>query len=302
MNKGTSHAVGMLVVVGTLSFIAGMANATQYTWNTGGSLSPGSGTDCAGPGTVKCKTTFTSTSGGLTLTAQSYSTHATSGTGSANWDEANIATYSGGIGISNVHDSNDTSVPYHAIDNSGVKDVLVFELPTGYTWNPNAFKIGWEYTTAEGKPNSFSADSDVKAYIGNTEPAGGGSFDFRNACFSATNCAGTTLASLGFTDITPGIPVVSGGTMSPDGASAAGGQNVPANVSVPLNTLNTGRYLVLSGDLTSSNDFFKINQLIANGVTQVPAPGTLALFALGLLLLFRFRGHSRPASLNISLR
>ena len=289
MNKASGHAVGMLVVVGTLSFVAGMANATQFTWNTGGSLDAGTGTSCAGG--VACKTTFTSTSGGLTLTAQAYSTDVTP-SGGANWDEAKIATYSGGIGITNVHDSNDTSVPYHAIDNSGVKDVLVFQLPTGFTWNPKAFEIGWEYTAANGKPATFTADSDVHAFVGNTTPTGS-SFDFRNACFSTTKCTGTTLASMGFTDITSGIPAVSGGTASPGGASLAGGLNVPANVSVPLNTLNTGRYLVLSGDFSSSDDFFKINQFVANSVTKVPAPGTLALFALGLLLLSLFRGHSR---------
>ncbi len=274
----------MLVTVALFAGLASLgtpASAALYTWNTTGNLSPGNGTGCAGG--AACKATFTSTSGGLSLAARAYSTPIYDSTQpfniSGNWVEAKIGLYSGGIGVSNLVSGDATaesSSPNHAMDNRNVKDIMVFELPTG-VWDPESFKLGWA-----------STDSDIQAWVGGNDIGAG--FDFRNVCFSGCSGTAQTLTALGFSDIGSAIPVASGGTQSPGGASAAGGVNVPTNVAVPFATTQTGRYLVMAGNLgqgsiTGDNDYFKISQVVANKLPGVPAPGSILLLGLGLFAL-----------------
>jgi hypothetical protein len=266
-----THAL-LLFLALAAAIAAAPARAALYTWNTTGSISPGSGTACAGG--AACKTTFTSTSGNQTLTARAYSTPVYDTTSpydvSGKWIEGRIALYSGGLGVANLVGSDSSSelnAPEHAVDNEGAKDIVVFELPTDGSWNPESFKLGW-----------MSTDSDVQAWVGGGSL--GANYDFRNVCFSGSSC--TTLSSLGFVDISAGIPVVSGGTQSAGGASVAGGENVPTNASAMFNTTQTGRYLIMSGALNEANDYFKISQIVAG---RVPVPATLVLLATGLLAL-----------------
>ena len=273
------QVMGLLGVVMALALGANSATAALVTWNTTGALEPGAGTaatnGCAGG--VECKVTFSS--GGQTLTAKAYSTYTAYGAVNptninGNWVEAQIALYSGGIGIKNLRstDLGEGTQPEHSVDNDQIHDIVVFELPSVLT--PEAFKLGW-----------IGGDSDVQAWIGGADL--GANYDFRNVCFQ--NCASgnaLTSAALGFSEIT-GMP--------------NGGANVPLNTSTNFNTAQSGRYLVMSGNLgtgatTGFNDMFKISSISA-GTVKVPAPGSILLLGLGLALLsfVRIRGTHRIA-------
>ena len=266
------RTTSMLLFAAVMAMVTTPAGAELYTWNTTGSLNPGSGASCAGG--VACKATFTSTIGGQSLVARAYSTPVYDPTSpfniSGNWVEARIATYGGGIGIAN-NNSSDTasegSAPEHAIDNNGVKDLLVFELPAG-AWDPESFTLGW-----------LDTDSDVQAFIGGASLGAG--YDFRNVCFSGCTGSVQTLTSLGFSEI----------------GSGDGFVNVPVNTATSFNTTSTGRYLIMSGNLgqtsiTADNDFFKLSQLVANRTgNTVPITGTILLMMLGLTALVGVRSR-----------
>src|SRR5688572_13251285 len=213
----------------------GINSAGAALWNTNaGGVSCGTG----------CKT-FTSTIGGLTLTARAYSTPLYDATTafnvSGNWAVANLNVYSGGIGVANMINNeglnNDDTVlegtsPGHSVDNKNVKDIVVFELPNG-VWDPEFFKLGWT-----------NGDTDVQAWIG----GGSTAIDFTKVCFTGCAPGGNELvADLGFTDIGSTMPIVpvsgAGSYASPGGASALGGYNVPLNSQANFNTTKTGRYL-----------------------------------------------------------
>ena len=264
------------------------ASAVLYNWNTVGTMSSA----------VSGAITFTSTSGGLTLTARAYSTPnydiganpvAPQFNIDGAWVAANIAAYGGGIGVSNLVTPDslvEGASPNDAIDNYGVKDIVVFELPG--VFDPAAFKLGWAHT-----------DSDVQAWVGGAGLGSG--YNFNQVCFSG--CA-NTLSSLGFVDIGAGMPVVSGGTASPGGASSAGGVNVPTGVDASFNTVSTGRYIIMSGNLglgsiTAENDYFKISALSASKIGGAPVPGSLLLLIAGIFALVGVRKASAPQRLAL---
>ncbi len=272
--------MSILGVLAAAIFSVNSATAALVTWNTTGALNPGAGTSAANgcAGGIECKVTFTS--GGETLTAKAYSTYNVYTSGSTNningnWIEAQIALYSGGIGVKNMRsgDTGEGLSPEHSVDNDQIHDIVVFELPNG-VWDPAAFKLGW-----------IQGDSDVQAWIGGSNL--GANYDFRNVCFQ--NCAtgsALTSAALGFSEIT---------------TITGGGTNVPLNTSTSFNTAQTGRYLVMSGNLgtgsvTGFNDMFKISSISASTV-KVPLPGSILLLGLGLgvLTLVRARTSARAA-------
>lgn len=267
------RALIMGVLAGALMGATATVRAEMVTWNTTGAIDPGNGSMCL---STQCKTTFSSS--GNTLTVKAYSTNLNGATNPYDdaWIEGRIALYGGGIGVANLvgADTGEGGTPEHAVDNQGAKDVVVFELPAGI-WDPESFKLGWK-----------SGDADVQAWIGGASL--GASYDFRDVCFSGCSGVGgtvkptlKTLAELGFTEITSGIP------------QAPGGENIPTGTSVPFNTTATGRYLVMSGKIGDPDDFFKISQLVA----KVPVPGSALLLGLGLLMLFG-RPRSRLKSLS----
>ena len=284
----TLMMIGFAVVA---ALMATSASALLSTWDT---TSTGTGTISGNVLSV--------TVNGITLKARAYSTsasfapnvpnaYATSTSTSANfagyttatngadftginsvvksaWQSASIATYTGGIGVSNSVNP-DTVVPQHAIDNNGAMDVVVFELPKGTDWD--SFKINWD-----------QVDSDVQAWVGGDSLAAG--YDFTGVCFVA-GCASTkSLASLGFVE----APNTGGVATSPNGGAFV---NVPLNTSETLSSDQTGRYLIMAGDLglgsvTTGNDFFKISSVSATaGLKILPEPGSIALLGLGLAAL-----------------
>src|SRR5687767_14929370 len=126
--------ISILGVLAAAIFSVNPATAALVTWNTTGALNPGAGTTAANgcAGGVECKVTFTSD--GQTLTAKAYSTYTAYGSANptninGNWIEAQIALYSGGIGIRNLRstDLGEGTQPEHSVDNDQIHDIVVFE-------------------------------------------------------------------------------------------------------------------------------------------------------------------------------
>lgn len=295
-----ARAVGAACLV----MAAGTTSAELVTWTTtstagsttskaGNTVNPGSTTTnasasiCAGG--QRCELDFLSSTSIHTLSAKAYSVNSLTSSTSTNpnpmgslsgsWIEAQIALYSGGLGIKNVvvgsgntTDTGESSSPEHAVDNGQVVDVMVFELPTG-DWKFNSVSVGY-----------IGADSsnDVRVWVGSTAPANA---DFRNVCFQGASC--TTANDLDnsggvykFTDL--GSQVVNAGQSF---SAASGGIDA--------------RYIVVIGSTraepsttTKKYDAFKISGLAATFTAppppssgQVPVPGTVALLGLGLAAL-----------------
>ena len=194
------------------------------------------------------------------------------------WVTAQIALYAGGgIGITNdVQNSGaePTSAPQHAIDNQGVDDILVVDFgSTG--WDVNSFTLG--YTADAQGTGANGASVAVEAWIGSS---------FGTESFSANNSI-AAVPSGGYTRLKLTNDPLTGGAVADC-----------TNPVAPCNT--TGQYLIISGALgpgtatdlgtavTGYNDAFKVSQVVATkapGGNNVPAPGSLALVALGLLAL-----------------
>lgn len=60
---------------------------------------------------------------------------------------------------------------------------------------------------------------------------------------------------------------------------------MPVNSSVDLNTDVTGRYMIVTGgDESFKKDYFKFKQIVTelDDTVDVPEPGTIAMFSVGL--------------------
>jgi len=144
--------------------------------------------------------------------------------------------------------------------------VLVFELPDA-GFDLEAFKLGW---AQEG--STYNGKADISAFFGGNNL--GANYNFSNACFSG--CASNlTSAAMGFTDISSLI--------------ANGGSNVPVNTTMNIAGTQSGRYLVMAGQLGGSNDNFKLEMIKASVLVPptLPEPAGLALFSLAAGLMLR---------------
>ena len=285
----------------SLCLFGGASYATLYDVNlaTGGTASGGTG---SGTSTM---TWALGTSGGATyaLTATAYSTDnagtsygyrtsegaaynagytSNSTYASGTWSAAHVNQYGGGLGIQNNKDesagyaTNSSAAPQHAIDNNGAIDIMVFSLlknGVATSFNPTTFKFG--YT---------NNDSDVQAWIGGNTVA----FDPANACLVGCLTAAKNITNTlsGFTEITNTIAPT-----TPDVGGAATGTNIVAGTTEYFNTSQTGKYLVMTGNLglgaiSGGNDFFKISGLAINqSIGIAPSPATAPLLLLGLMAL-----------------
>ena len=287
MAAGTTGAE--LVTWTTTSTAGSTTSKAGNTVNPGSTTANASATSCAGG--QRCELEFLSAAGGHTLSAKAYSVNAlntitstgVSGLGSmtGSWIEAQIALYSGGLGIKNLvvngngtTDSYESGTPEHAVDNNQVVDVMVFELPTG-NWKFQSLSVG--YTGANESTRRSDATNDVQVWVGSTAPTGA---DFRGVCFSgctATNdldaAGGYQYTDLGSKVVVPGQPYTTNPTTGID-----------------------ARYIVVIGGTNAvygeKYDAFKISGLTADyrvpqppSSGQVPVPGTVALLGLGLAAL-----------------
>ena len=150
--------------------------------------------------------------------------------------------FSGGIGVKNQSESGNS--PSHAIDNGRTEnDLVLFEFGSD-DFNAQSFKIGWRYN-----------DSDVRIWVGGS-----------GAGLDLVGMSIDDLGGLGFTQLDDFW-------------------NVPTNTSTDLDTDVTGRYMIVTGGTETYYDYFKFKQIVAElpeEGTDVPEPGTLAGFGVGL--------------------
>ena len=280
----TAKLLGMLLPLVGLAVSAPVAALSWDTATTGIGLTAAGASIYCGSGGTLCNTTGTGLSGSvISMRAYSTPTATTTNTSpgeSGNWLNAQIAIYGGnGVGISNTVSGGggavgETGTPQHAIDNYGVNDILVIDFGTN-NWDVSSFSLGYActmVTPATGSSCAGTTSVNVSAWVGGTS-----AINFNNVSFTGTGAA-ATLA--GFTAL----------NLSPDPGGSGIRTETPA-------TSTLGRYLVISGDLAGYTDSFKVSGVVASqGSTgQAPIPGTVPLFALGLLALaFAYRRRLVP--------
>lgn len=163
--KITTKTIIRILFTGLIAIPTGTVLAGPITWDTdsaSASCTGGSGNSC----------TFTYDSYGLT--ARAYATMNSNATNS--FQKATLTVWDGGLGVKSAGESPNS--PHHALDNSGKKELIVFENnATDYSFT--GFGIGWK-----------SSDSDISAWVGSLAAG----FDFTGQKFA-------DLAGLGFTKL-----------------------------------------------------------------------------------------------------
>lgn len=239
--------------IGLLATASG-AGAMQYTWSTSGSATATAGTGC---GSFSCQLVYGSDqNSAVTLTARAYAIDST--VSDALFGGATLTSYANGLGIQASGETsagpNDNNPGY--IDNSGLKEVLILEAPTDdFEWGSLSLAL----------PTTGTRDTspDLQIFVGSTVSGNNvADKDFSAMCFSG--CAGSStriLTDAGFTQLGP--------------------FNSLANLNIGDVGINAvGRYLVVSGALSDTGDFFRVAGV---GGHTVPSPQTLPLLALGLV-------------------
>jgi hypothetical protein len=158
-----------------------------------------------------------------------------------------------GLGVLSSGDSET-----YLLDNSGKDEVLVFDSQMAdFDWS--SLKLG---SIESGSKLTYWAGDGVTGFDIN---------DFTNFCLTTT-CSGTSLGAMN--------------------SGFGGPTTVGLGSSVGLTTKNTGRYLVVSGQLPNDGNFEKFKIKSTGGYGQAPEPESLALIGIGLLAMLGLRRRS----------
>ncbi|MPZ42220.1 MAG: PEP-CTERM sorting domain-containing protein [Betaproteobacteria bacterium] len=199
---------------------------------------------------------FGSSPTGKTLKVYAFETDYSDGSGKLE-DARVVADGSWGLG---VRGSGESDWPdNYTLDNSGKDQVLVFDSQmANFDWS--SLDLGYIYSG--DKLTYWAGDGGTGFDVG----------DFNDFCLRSTCSSGTVLGAAG-----------SGFTSSTVLGLAS---------SMSLTGNNSGRYLVVSGQLPSSNGFEKFKVSSAGGYGQAPEPQSLALIGIGLLAMLGLRRRS----------
>lgn len=239
-------SIGLIIGIGFTAHLA----ATPLHWNLNTS------TDNCNNSGIGNTCEFTSNTG-EEIKVNAYSTNNNNGTGT--FAKATLTVWSGGIGVKNSFDSNESGSPNHATDNDGKDDLVVFQhYDPSYLFT--GFQIGWK-----------QSDADITAWIGGNSL--GANYDFTGKHFS-------DLAGLGFTKFTfSNVAVNTTQDLDPD---TVGRYLIIAPTEFDSRTNCGSRHR----SACDQYDYFKISQISGDEPVTIPEPGTLALFGISLFGLW----------------
>jgi len=171
---------------------------------------------------------------------------------------------------SSFTDINSTA-PGHTVDNQGVYDMVVFQLPSSY-FDVTQIVLNTFSTTAYA-----SGAADFSIFVGGNSSASN---------LSLGGFTGVTLAQLtgtyGFTEIDYL------GSMFTNNCSFTPTKTWSCNVN--SNNL-AGKYLIVAASLTNTNrnDDFKIASIVGHTLTKVAEPSSISLLFMGGIMVLYFR-------------
>lgn len=234
---------GLSILLGCSS--AANATAVNYTWDFTGGVNEFITT---GPSGSNVSYDFQSAPAGNPLAVQAFRLRDNGAT--FQWSRVH-RNANNGLGVwRRINDENgDPIKPNSAtIDNlNGFTDLLLFDFGVANLFDE--WTIDFTVNTA---------NDNASIWVGNGL-ASGDDLDLLNF--------NTLVSSAGFTVIDGNL------SLSPNLS------NDPYNFSTPM----PYQYLVISANPNQDNDNFRIGSISASGIAQVPEPGTLLLFAVGLL-------------------
>jgi hypothetical protein len=247
----------------------GIASAVQYTWNFG-NLENGSSVASTSNG-ISVSTDggsfiFKSTSGDKLLTVRAYETGYDDGTGKLSNARVTLDKNGGNWGLG-VRSDDDTTHPENVtVDNANNDDVLVFDAGMdNFDWST----LNISYITGT------DSSPELKYWAGNANNNGSGGTDFSKLCLTGTCSSGTLISATG--------------------SGFSSGKTVSASSTVSLTEKNTGRYLVVSGQLPASGGFEKFKISSGGGYGHAPEPQSMALIGIGLVAMLGMRRRSSNA-------
>jgi hypothetical protein len=229
------------------------------------------------------------TVGTQTITAQAFSINSTPINSSTSTVDAQLGIYTGGgfgIGVTSLTEPAGSS-PQHTVSNETNHDFVVFQLPASF--NTLSMTLN-QFCSAGGDPTNPGTCASI-SQIGNDNA----DFYFGNGSLSAI--AAATAAH------TETLGALTAGLTHIDSKTLTGGVSHSGDETLNLTGLPQGNLLVviasLSDGVGSSNapDYFKIGNLTATQTTHnVPEPGTIAVFGVGLAGLAYLRRRQRASA------
>jgi PEP-CTERM motif len=244
--------------IAAASLTASNAFAATISWNT----YSGSGSSLTSTSGTGNNTEMVFSSGGETLRARAFYINSNAdktGNMADPLKKATLKIYDQGLGVTSSGECGSCS-PDHTTDNSGLKEMVIFQLPSD----------NWDPTAAILVPFGSPPDTDVTFFVGGTTAqfANLGAFEGKSL---------DQLLAAGFKQV--------------DNTTDTTGTRT-ANIDAPT---TTGRYLIVASWLKDEtpDDYIKIKDIAAKqgGGTSVPEPGTLTLvaFGVGAMAVYRRR-------------